>query len=245
MDVDHHGPAPSGAFAASNEGALGFMPFVLAETRFGCKSGYCSLGSPWHIERAMSTMSTTGIQLGALSQLLSALRFAAEKHAGQQRKDQRTPYINHPISVTEALAGTGRVSDLAVLQAALLHDTLEDTPTTPEELDERFGTEVRLLVQEVTDDKSKPQHERRQLQIAHAPRLSPHAQAIRVADKLCNVLDITPTQPRDWSLQRKCAYLDWAETVVAACQGCNPPLEEAFRAAVKAKRDELGRCAGS
>ncbi len=186
-------------------------------------------------------MSTTGIQLGPLPQLLSALRFAAEKHAGQQRKDKRTPYINHPISVAEVLAGTGRVTDVTVLQAALLHDTLEDTPTTPEELDQRFGTEVRSLIQEVTDDKSKPQHERRQLQVARAPHLSPRAKAIRVADKLCNVLDITPTQPPDWSLQRKGAYLDWAETVVAACQGCNPHLEEAFRTAVKAKRDELGR----
>ena len=105
--------------------------------------------------------------------LLSALAFAARKHSAQRRKDSAaTPYINHPIAVVEALARIGRVSDLAALQAAILHDTLEDTETTAEELDAHFGPEVSALVQELTDDKSLPKEERKRLQVEHAPHLS-------------------------------------------------------------------------
>ena len=105
--------------------------------------------------------------------LLSVLAFAARKHSGQRRKDPAgTPYINHPIAVAELLARVGRVSDLAALQAAILHDTLEDTETTVQELEAHFGLEVRALVQEMTDDKSLPKEERKRLQVEHAPHLS-------------------------------------------------------------------------
>jgi len=143
--------------------------------------------------------------------LLSALTFASLKHRQQRRKDaDGTPYINHPIAVAEILARIGRVRDLVFLQAAILHDTIEDTQTTPEELQQRFGQEVRLLVQEVTDDKSLPKEERKRLQIEHAPALSAAAKQIKLADKICNLNDITLTQPIDWPLQRKRDYLDWA-----------------------------------
>lgn len=169
--------------------------------------------------------------------LLSALRFAADKHRLQRRKDsEATPYINHPIAVADALARIGGVSDVATLQAAILHDTLEDTQTTAQELDEQFGQEVRLLVQEVTDQKNLPQAERKRLQVEHAPTLSPAAKRIKVADKTCNLKDITSKQPMNWSLQRKRDYLDWAEKVVAGCRGCNESLENHFDAVLNEKR---------
>ncbi len=169
--------------------------------------------------------------------LLSALRFAAQKHSCQRRKDSvASPYINHPIAVAEVLARVGGVTDLAMLRAAILHDTIEDTQTTPAELDERFGQEVRLLVQEVTDDKRLPKEERKRLQIEHAPHLSAGAKQIKMADKICNLGDITPTEPPDWPLNRKRKYLDWAESVVAGCRGCNPPLEQHFDAVLKERR---------
>lgn len=173
--------------------------------------------------------------------LLRALAFAAERHRRQRRKDSdRTPYINHPIAVAEAIAALGQVEDLEILQAALLHDTLEDTATTPEELDARFGPAVRHLVEEVTDDKRLPKEERKRLQIEHSPRLSRSAQAIKIADKICNVADITPTQPADWPLERKRAYLAWAERVVEGCRGCNPGLERRFDEVLKERRAALG-----
>jgi guanosine-3',5'-bis(diphosphate) 3'-pyrophosphohydrolase len=177
-----------------------------------------------------------------LAALLAALRFAAHKHRAQRRKDSdATPYINHPITVAELLARIGRVTDLATLQAAILHDTIEDTQTAPEELDQEFGKEIRSLVQELTDDKNLPKQERKRLQIEHAPHLSVRAKQIKMADKICNLVDITLTQPLDWPLPRKYEYLDWAEQVVAGCRGCNRYLEEYFEAVLKEKRGLFGK----
>ncbi|MEI8372128.1 MAG: HD domain-containing protein [Planctomycetota bacterium] len=172
--------------------------------------------------------------------LLTALRFAAQKHSRQRRKDSdASPYINHPIAVAEVLARVGGVADSAILQAAILHDTIEDTQTTPQELDEQFGQEVRLLVQEVTDDKSLPKQERKRLQVEHAPHLSTGAKQIKMADKICNLGDITPMEPAEWPLQRKREYLDWAEKVIAGCRGCSPQLERHFDAVLNEKRRVL------
>jgi guanosine-3',5'-bis(diphosphate) 3'-pyrophosphohydrolase len=86
--------------------------------------------------------------------LLKAIAFAAEKHRHQRRKDpEASPYINHPIDLANVLVQEGRVLDTTVLIAAILHDTLEDTETTPEELAAAFGGEVRDIVIEVTDNK--------------------------------------------------------------------------------------------
>jgi guanosine-3',5'-bis(diphosphate) 3'-pyrophosphohydrolase len=128
---------------------------------------------------------------------------------------------------------------LATLQAALFHDTLEDTETTPKELDEQFGREVSLVVQELTDDKSLPQHERKRLQIEHTRHLSDAAKRIKIADKISNIDDITLIQPIDWTLQRKREYLEWADRVVAGCRGCSTALEQHFDAVLKAKRQTL------
>jgi (p)ppGpp synthase/HD superfamily hydrolase len=176
----------------------------------------------------------------SLPALLAALRFAAHKHKQQRRKDlECTPYINHPIAVTEVLARIGRVTDLPTLQAAILHDTIEDTQTEPEELEKHFGSQVRQLVQELTDDKSLPKEERKRLQIEHAPQLSIDAKQIKIADKICNLVDVTLTQPSDWTLDRKLDYLDWAEKVVAGCRGCNRALESHFNAVLREKRESF------
>ena len=185
-------------------------------------------------------MSAQPTNVGTLAPLFAALKFAAQKHSRQRRKDSdATPYINHPIAVAEVLARVGGITNLATLQAAVLHDTIEDTETTAQELDERFGQEVRLLVQELTDDKSLPKQERKRLQIQHAPHLSSRAKQIKIADKICNLGDITATQPADWPLARKRDYLDWAERVVAGCRGCCPQLEHYFDAVLKERRQAL------
>jgi len=169
-------------------------------------------------------MSTQETKKPAMTALLGALQFAARKHCKHRRKSSDAPYINHLIAVAELLARVGRVTDLATLQAEILHDSIEDTQTTPQELDDLFGQEVRLLVQEVTDDKSLPKEERKQLQIDGARALSTRAKQIRIADKINNVGDM----PADWPLQQMHDYLAWAEKVVAGCRGCNPELEHQF-----------------
>jgi guanosine-3',5'-bis(diphosphate) 3'-pyrophosphohydrolase len=161
--------------------------------------------------------------------LLEALHFAAAKHRDQRRKDVvASPYINHPIAVARLLASEGGVTDLVTLQGAILHDTIEDTETTPEELERHFGPAVRQLVAEVTDDKGLSKGDRKRLQIEHAPHLSLQAQQIKIADKTANVYDITASPPATWSLGQRREYLDWAEQVVAGCRGCNSGLERFY-----------------
>jgi (p)ppGpp synthase/HD superfamily hydrolase len=161
--------------------------------------------------------------------ILKALHFAAVKHRDQRRKDvEASPYINHPIEVAELLARVGHVTDPIILQSAILHDTIEDTKTTPEELEAAFGPEVRRVVEEVTDDKQLPKAERKRLQIEHAPHLSERARQVKLADKISNVLGVTQTPPADWPLERRNEYLDWTERVVAGCRGCNSNLESFY-----------------
>lgn len=158
--------------------------------------------------------------------LIKAMRFSADKHRYQRRKDPaESPYINHPIEVAQLLWDVGGVRETTVLVAALLHDTIEDTQTKPEEIQEHFGEAVLALVLEVTDDKSLEKAERKRLQIANAPYKSPGAKLIKLADKCCNVRDVVGAPPKGWSLARRREYLLWSEQVVAGLRGTNAALE--------------------
>lgn len=160
---------------------------------------------------------------------MHAASFAAKKHTGQTRKgDDAAPYINHPLEVANLLANVGKVEDYDILIAAILHDTIEDTKTTKEELTEHFGEKVCRMVLEVTDDKSLPKAERKQLQIEHAPHLSTGAQIIKLGDKISNIKDIIKNPPAGWDLERKLAYIVWGENVVAGLRGTNADLEKYF-----------------
>ena len=172
--------------------------------------------------------------------LLECLSFAAAKHRGQLRKGAAaSPYINHPIAGAMVLATAGQVEDEALLLAAVLHDTVEDTNTTFEELEERFGGEVTGLVRELTDNKKDPKEVRKQDQIDHASTASARAKQLKIADKICNVEDVVASPPPDWSLERRREYLDWAERVVAGCRGVNEGLEARFDAALAQARRAL------
>ncbi len=172
--------------------------------------------------------------------LLGAIAFAADKHRRQRRKDaEASPYINHPIAVANVLAAEGDVSDEATLLAAVLHDTVEDTQTTFLELEEHFGSEVAGIVRELTDDKSLEKSERKRLQIEHARDSSIRAKKVKIADKICNVRDITLSPPANWPLQRRLEYLSWSEQVVAGCRNVNPKLDQAFDEAVAHARNVL------
>jgi len=171
---------------------------------------------------------------------LSALAFAARKHRNQRRKDiEGTPYLNHVIEVVEALVRDGGVTDEAMLVAALLHDTVEDTDTTFEEIEAAFGGDVAALVREMTDDKSLPKLERKRLQVEHAPHASRRAKQLKVADKICNIRDVAASPPSHWPLDRRRNYLDWAERVVVGCRGVNAHLDAAFDEALARARATL------
>nr|CAB3252155.1 guanosine-3',5'-bis(diphosphate) 3'-pyrophosphohydrolase MESH1-like [Phallusia mammillata] len=162
-----------------------------------------------------------------LQLLVSTANFAAIKHKDQRRKDpDQTPYINHPIGVAEILSKEGNVSDIEVLQGALLHDTVEDTETTFEEIEELFGSNVRGIVAEVTDDKGLPKQERKRLQVVNAPKKSKKAKLVKLADKLYNLRDLNRSTPSGWSQERVEEYFQWAANVVQGLRGTNEALEK-------------------
>ena len=165
----------------------------------------------------------------ALALVLQAASFAADRHRKQRRKDlHATPYINHPLALASTLAVEGGVTDPEVIAAALLHDTLEDTQTTASELREAFGRRVADMVEEVTDDPDLGNDDRKQRQIDHAPHLSHGAKLVKLADKICNLRDISRSPPSGWSLERQQAYFDWAKAVVDGMRGAHPELERIF-----------------
>jgi len=161
------------------------------------------------------------------SRILRAVAFAADRHRFQRRKDEESsPYINHPIEVAEVLVIEAGVDDEATLIAALLHDTVEDTETTTEEILELFGPEVAGIVAEVTDDKTLPRNEQRRLQLERAGRASREAKLVKIADKICNIRDVATRPPTGWSLERRREYVLWASSVARECAGLVPHLDE-------------------
>ena len=162
--------------------------------------------------------------------VLQAAAFAAEKHRSQRRKDvEASPYINHPIQVAHILVQAD-IEDPVVLAAALLHDTIEDTNTTHDEIEIVFGHEVANIVMECTDDKTLDKLERKQAQIDHAAHISKRAKLVKLADKISNVSDIDGAPPAGWSLERKREYFDWAKRVVDQMRGVHAKLEARFDA---------------
>lgn len=175
-------------------------------------------------------------------QLLKALSFAADKHRFQRRKDtEETPHINHPIRVALTLAEIGGETNVDLLVAAVLHDTIEDTQTTSEEIESLFGPAVLGLVLEVTDDKNLTKEERKKLQVTNAPHKSQFAKKLKLADKSCNVYDIIHHPPGNWSTERKLNYLTWAENVMAGLRGVNVLLENHLEELIREGRIKFGQ----
>jgi guanosine-3',5'-bis(diphosphate) 3'-pyrophosphohydrolase len=173
---------------------------------------------------------------GDLKQLLKALAFAAHKHRDQRRKDkQSSPYINHPIALANILCNEGHINDIGVICAALLHDTVEDTDTTAEELQREFGAGIRDVVMQVTDDKSLDKAVRKQRQIEHAAYICDQAKLVKLADKISNLRDMVNNPPAEWDLERRQQYFDWAKAVIDGLRGVHGPLEAVFDQAYAAR----------
>jgi len=135
------------------------------------------------------------------------------------------------------------VVDPEVLAAALLHDTVEDTIATPEDIEAEFGLRVRTLVEAVTDDQSLRSRERKRLQVVQAPGLDPDAKLIKIADKICNAHDVGHSPAAGWSLERRSEYLDWTGRVVSGCRGVSPILEARYDEVVASARARLAEAA--
>ncbi|HMF89301.1 MAG TPA: HD domain-containing protein [Candidatus Angelobacter sp.] len=178
-------------------------------------------------------------QAADAQKILAAARFAAEQHASQKRKGHAAePYINHLIEVAELVAASSPVLDTNLVMAAFLHDTIEDTGVTAQELEQRFGSDVTALVLEATDDKSLPKETRKALQVESAPHKSVRAQTLKLADKISNLRSLLASPPSDWSSERKRQYCEWARQVVSGFTSPNAFLlaqfEDAYAQLMKA-----------
>ncbi|CAF0714270.1 unnamed protein product [Adineta steineri] len=165
-----------------------------------------------------------------MEKFMHALQFAAHKHRFQKRKDSDgTPYINHPIGVAHILSNEAGIKDIDLLIVALLHDTVEDTETTHEELQQEFGTRIADLVAELTDDKNLPKAERKRLQILNAKQLSSDAIIVRLADKIYNLRDLNRETPIGWSEQRVKEYFEWSVQIARQLAGHNAQMDEILK----------------
>lgn len=172
-----------------------------------------------------------------LLRLARAFDFAARLHAGQRRKGPRAePYVNHLSDVARRLAEAtgGRDPDLVI--AGVLHDAVEDTDATPDDIAVAFGADVAAVVAEVTDDKSLPKDVRKRLQVERTPHKSVRARRLKLADLASNLTSLADDPPARWPLERRRAYVTWAEAVAAGCRGVDAALEAGVDAALAAAR---------
>ena len=173
--------------------------------------------------------------------LSQAADYAARQHSAQRRKGERAePYVNHLTEVAAMLAEATDGADPVLVKGGLLHDTLEDTDATYEDLVARFGPEVAALVAEVTDDKSLPKDVRKRLQIEKTPSKSRRAKLLKIADKTSNLQSLIHSPPAGWTEERLRDYVVWAADVVRSCRGLNAKLEARFDAAYDAARRRFG-----
>jgi guanosine-3',5'-bis(diphosphate) 3'-pyrophosphohydrolase len=178
--------------------------------------------------------------LAPLCLVSEAAELAARRHAGQQRNGRANePYVNHLAEVASLLSAATEGTDAELVAAGWLHDTLEDTKTTHEELAEYFGLRVAGLVQECTDDMNLPKSERRRLQIVDCPHKSDGAKLIKIADKISNVRARIFPNPNDGQREELAGYVAWAEQVVAGCRGGNAALDAMFDETVANARATL------
>jgi (p)ppGpp synthase/HD superfamily hydrolase len=164
--------------------------------------------------------------------VLRAADLAARWHVHQQRKGSaKEPYINHLLEVASLVADATEGTNPELVVAALLHDAIEDQEVPPEIIEQYFGKGVLSIVQEVTDDKSLPKQERKRLQIENAPKKSPEAKILKLADKTSNLRAIASSPPHDWSVKRRLEYIEWAQKVAEGLKGACSKLEKQFAAA--------------
>ena len=161
--------------------------------------------------------------------IIRAAYFAGEKHRNQRRGDiEETPYINHPLELASILVEEGQIDDVDVICAALLHDTIEDTNTSYDELVNQFGKSIAKIVLEVSNDMSLDPALRKSRELESIQSLSNAAKLVKLADKIANIRDVSTMPPVGWSLDRKKAYFDFALKIVDQAKDVSPLLYKIF-----------------
>jgi (p)ppGpp synthase/HD superfamily hydrolase len=174
-----------------------------------------------------------------------AADFAARAHVDQHRKGvAKEPYVNHLAEVALLLAEATEGRDAVLIAAGWLHDAVEDTPATREDIADAFGEDVASVVAEVTDNKSLAKEVRKRLQIDQMAEKSARAQLLKLADKTSNIGGIATSPPAGWGKERMADYVAWGEAVVARRTVSNAYLEDAFARAVTSARETIEKLEG-
>lgn len=164
-----------------------------------------------------------------IAKIQQAVSYAAKKHQSQFRKNaKKTPYVIHPIGVANHVVNIGNVYDVDIIIAALLHDVMDGTDATYDEIATYFGLKVATYVQEVTGDLTLSDKEQKKQQIIEAPNQSNGATIIRLADKLHNINTLIKDPSRGWSQDRLDGYFQWIHAVVDHLPSVNDPLKESI-----------------
>ncbi|WP_211341136.1 HD domain-containing protein [Paracoccus methylarcula] len=163
-----------------------------------------------------------------------ALAFAVAQHEGQIRKGPSPiAYTHHLAEVSALVAAFG--GETEVIAAAWLHDVVEDTDASINQIAEKFGPVIAELVDEVTDDPQLSKAEQRAAQIAHAPNLSLGAALIKTADQTSNMGGLVASPP-NWDAEKREKYIRKAEAVVAGLKIPNEMRRAFENAASRARR---------
>jgi len=142
--------------------------------------------------------------------LLEAAAFAARAHRGQVRKDKETPYVSHVFRVCLVARDIFGFSDQRILITALLHDTVEDTTTDFDDLEEKFGKEIAEWVAFLSKDKRLQEEEREQAYIANLATAPWQVKACKLADIFDNLMDLSqlPLEKQPHTLNRLEGYVN-------------------------------------
>jgi|GEM_PF-1284900 len=169
-----------------------------------------------------------------IDKVLQAMVDATAHHAGQYRKAEHVPYIIHPLRVCRNLWDEAHVRAPDVIIAALLHDSVEDTSMTLEDLEAKYGKGVALIVNDVTNDPNLDSEANKQRQVDHAPYLSVGGKLVKLADRLDNLRDLYRNPPPSWSQEKVDGYYAWGEKLLEALRGVSPTLEQGIARVVAA-----------
>lgn len=159
----------------------------------------------------------------------AALRFAAERHAGQCYPGTDLPYLLHVVTVAAQVQRAlveepRRDPDLAVV-CALLHDTIEDTDTTADDIAAAFGEATAAGVLALTKNTELPATDRMPDSLRRIRRQPPEIWMVKLADRISNLAE----PPRHWPLEKRRSYLVEGELVASALAGVSAWLDGLLR----------------
>ena len=163
------------------------------------------------------------------ARVVEAIRFAAEAHRHQSRKDGRTPYIVHPVAVLRRLSSDLGVEDADLLCAAVLHDVIEDSAVTREELEHRFGDRVAGWVQELTvptalHGPTVSDQRKTEALVRAVDRMSWEAVIVKLCDRWDNLRDMSNAR---WGPEKRENYRAQTQQILRAldrrCAVAAPP----------------------